>query len=47
LGLHCYAVSTHPDEIVLELPLKKFLDAPTSHPHGESPSQMPAAASHK
>jgi len=23
LGLHCYAVSTHPDELVLEPPLKK------------------------
>jgi len=23
LGLHCYAVSTHPDELVLETPPKK------------------------
>jgi len=28
LGLHRYAVSTHPDEIVPEPPLKKFLDLP-------------------
>jgi len=28
LGLHRYAVSTHPDETVLEPPLKKFLDPP-------------------
>jgi len=27
LGLHCYAVSTHPDELVLEPPLK-ILDPP-------------------
>jgi len=28
LGLHCYAVSIHPDELVRELPLKKILDPP-------------------
>jgi len=28
LGLHCYAVSTHPDELVLEPPPKKILDPP-------------------
>jgi len=28
LGLHCYAVSTPPDEVVLEPPLKKILDPP-------------------
>jgi len=28
LGLHAYAVSTHPDELVLEPPLKKILDPP-------------------
>jgi len=29
LGFHCYAVSTHPDELVLEpLPLKNILDPP-------------------
>jgi len=28
LGLHCYAVSTHPDELVPEPPLKKILDPP-------------------
>jgi len=32
LGLHRYAVSTHPDEIVLESPLKKFLDPPMGTP---------------
>ena len=30
LGLHCYAVSTHPDELVLEPPPKKILDPPMS-----------------
>jgi len=33
LGLHCYAVSTHPDEVVLEPPLKKILDPPMSVQH--------------
>jgi len=28
LGLHCYAVSTHPDKFVLSSPLKIFLDPP-------------------
>ena len=28
LSLHCYAVSTHQDELVLEPPLKKILDPP-------------------
>jgi len=28
LGLHCYAVSTHPDEFFLSSPLKIFLDPP-------------------
>jgi len=28
LRLHCYAVSTHQDELVLEPPLKKILDLP-------------------
>jgi len=28
LGLHYYAVSTHPDEFVLETPVKKILDPP-------------------
>jgi len=29
LGLHCYEISTHPDELVLEPPpLKKILDPP-------------------
>ena len=26
LGLHCYAVNTHPDELVLEPPPKKIMD---------------------
>jgi len=30
LGLHCYAVSTHPDEVVLEHSPKKILDPPMS-----------------
>jgi len=28
LRRHCYAVSTHQDELVLEPPLKKILDPP-------------------
>jgi len=28
LGLHCHAVNTHPDELVLVRPSKKILDPP-------------------
>jgi len=38
LGLHCYAVSTHPDELVLTPPPKKILDPPV-WPGDQWPSQ--------
>ena len=35
LGLHCYAVSTHPDELVLDPPLKKsWIRLWPLHKHG-------------
>jgi len=45
LGLHCYVVTTHPDELVLEAPLKKILDPPMvlwiySRSHGTYKSKV-------